>query len=104
MTDDTLQARLDHLHKLAEHPEAASPQQAARAVYREARVIIDELQAELESYRGGMGPEDGEAETALADALHALQACVRYIEAQGGGPECLREARAILEDSRAGPV
>ena len=97
MTDEHVQARLDRLHDLAEQSEALP-------VYREARAIIDKLLAELASYREGMGAEEGETETVLADALHALQACVRHIERSGDNPDCLREARAILEDARGESV
>lgn len=46
--------------------------------------------------------ESTEQEVILADTLRALQACADYIEAQSAAPDCLRQARAILDEAKGG--
>jgi hypothetical protein len=44
--------------------------------------------------------ESTEQDIILADTLRALQACADYIEAQGVAPDCLWQARAILDEAK----
>jgi len=44
--------------------------------------------------------EGTEQDVILADTLRALQACAGYIEASGDEPDCLRQARAILDEAK----
>jgi len=44
--------------------------------------------------------ESTEQDVILADTLRALQACADYIEAEGVAPDCLKQARAILDEAK----